>query len=204
MMLGRRLNRLFPERRPTATERDALKVEGPHRRTPASRRRLCTDGGRGARRRRPSGARPTRAFHGAVRGAPLRRAGRGLGHAGLGAQPAAGTVEACRHGASARGPAEPGLAYRQVGAREHRSLGPVADRAHGLHRPPRRSEDRRRREPKLRIKAATPEQTGRHAVGRQPAEGRARQASRHRCPDPSFLRSDARRRCRRPRPRSST
>ncbi len=28
MMLGRRLDRLFPERRPTATERIALKVEG--------------------------------------------------------------------------------------------------------------------------------------------------------------------------------
>ena len=107
-MIGRNLDRLYPERIATATDRIALRVSNFSSGSRLSRRQLRAARRRGARRRRSAGPRPARAVPGAVRRRQGERQHRAVGQAGLDRQsarrrsPAATASRWCRRTGAAR------------------------------------------------------------------------------------------------------
>ncbi len=196
MMLGRRLARLFPERRPTATDTVALTDHRAVGRPPPGDVRPGAARGRGAGRRGHPGPWPARAVHG-----PLRR------------RPLEGRIEVCGRPMTIRSPRhalspEVGIALLPEDRRTQGLLLGKSVRDNivlsALSRIVRhgfvdtRAEDAlvQGYSDRLQITAASAVPAGRHPVGRQPAEGRAGQAAGHRVADPAVLRPDAGRRCR--------
>ena len=196
MMLGRRLDRLFPERKPTATGRAALKV---------------TNLKVGHQLRGVS----FELREGEVLGvAGLQGHGqRELFMALFGAERAEGQVEVWGKPVTIRSPGhalspEIGMALLPEDRRNQGLLlgKPVREnivlQRLQAHRQARTGRSAGRAQAGRGRGGAAPHQgrfdrAGRgHAVGRQPAEGRARQAPRDRGEDPALLRPDARRRCR--------
>ncbi len=190
MMLGRRLDRLYPERRATATQRIALRVqqlEVGHRLRGAD---LSLREGEvlGVAGLQGHGQRELfLALFGAIRAqGSIEVWGRKMAirnpHHALSA--------GVGHGAAARGSAPARPAAGQERARESGAADPAASGAPLLPQSARGGGAGRGRHPEIADQGRHPGAAGRHAVGRQPAEGGGGQAAADHGEDPALLRSE--------------